>query len=568
MIITIDGYAGTGKSTIGRKLADNLNCFHLSSGNIYRTLSWYVIHNKLLVNSLSDNKILEKIDITILDSDNIIINKIALSINELRSKEINNLVFEVSKIQNVRDYVSGIIRKIATNSWLVIDGRDIGSIVLPNADFKFFFVADIDERCKGRPEIKSDILLRDENDSNRKIAPLTKPKNSIQINSFELPIENLVSQLTESIKKNIVFCESDWLIDSTIDLSSNNKNILVVDRPMFENLETLKNADLVIFKDELNELSHEVMMFKDFQIPYIHVLNSEYAKITNRKIRINTYPDKGYIAISDLLNETFVAEKKVLSDNVLVSCIEGMKYYSKHPKVKDVATRGEFMFLQLLKSHPLYAINNGEFKILQNHIFETVSFGASHFDNILYRFTDFSLDNLYFLSKSDNYEKPVFNPSIGDRGTYRLNTFHKDVFLFEIMNIATLQKQYQNISVILPFVRSFEEANQAVDCLKDNSIINIGCMIEVPSILYYTEQIDPLFDFFVVGLSDFSQLIQGSDRNLFAIKSETLLFITDLLCQYFFPKISKEKKVYITSKTIYENLINKNISNNILCLSK
>jgi pyruvate,water dikinase len=171
------------------------------------------------------------------------------------------------------------------------------------------------------------------------------------------------------------------------------------------------------------------------------------------------------------------------------------------------------------------------------------------------------------LSNLDKYEIKTINSSIDIRGTYRLNTIHRELFLFEIQNIFNLQKDYSNVSVLLPFLRTYKEAWQAIKILKKHSIKNIGCMIEVPSILFVSREINLIFDFFIIGVSDFSQLIQGCDRNSFKIEEETIQLIAAMLIDYFFPYISTQKKIYISSKELFKLLSHKNITHNILLLT-
>ena len=202
MIISIDGAAGTGKTTVGIKLAKVLNYQFLDSGKIYRAYTYKMIKNKTtetkdIINHLSSTiieyKYVDNKEILNLDGENVS--------NKLHSEQIDNHVSDISKIPEIRVKMTELQRKIAKENFIVV-GRDIGTIVLPNAELKIFLTASIEERARRRfnerkneniLDIEKSIRNRDYIDSTRKIAPLKIPKNAVVIDT-ENKNANKVSQ--------------------------------------------------------------------------------------------------------------------------------------------------------------------------------------------------------------------------------------------------------------------------------------------------------------------------------------------------------------------------------------
>ena len=209
-IITLDGHSGCGKSTLAKLLAKELNFLYIDTGAMYRAISLFFLEtNQILKNGKlnSDFK-------NILDSVNIDFSKpnkngeswVRLNgeivEDKIRNIEISNLVSEISKNALVRNKMVLIQQSYSAISNLIMDGRDIGSVVFPNADIKFWVTASAEKRAyrrwleykqKGKnisiKEVTQNINLRDENDQNRKVSPLIKPLNSIIIDSSEMDIK-------------------------------------------------------------------------------------------------------------------------------------------------------------------------------------------------------------------------------------------------------------------------------------------------------------------------------------------------------------------------------------------
>jgi cytidylate kinase len=209
--IAIDGPAGSGKSTIAKILAKKLDFFYLDSGAFYRAVTYYILKNKI---DLSDKENLKKVlnslefDIK-LEGDlfRIFINGEDVTEN-IRSRDVTRKVSEVAAIPEVRERLNKVFRGIAKDYNIVMEGRDIGTVVLPEADFKFFLTASAEERARRRlkeleekgekhdfNEILEDIKKRDKLDSEREIAPLKKADGAIEIDTTNLDIDGVVNKL-------------------------------------------------------------------------------------------------------------------------------------------------------------------------------------------------------------------------------------------------------------------------------------------------------------------------------------------------------------------------------------
>lgn len=212
MIIAIDGPAGAGKSTISKLIAERLNINYIDTGAMYRAVTYKCLSNgvdikdeKAIIEAAKNSNIDFRDNNIYLDSK--IINE------EIRTREVSANVSEVAKIKEVRYLMVEVQREIGSRNSVILDGRDIGSYVFPNADYKFFLVATPEERGMRRykelcekgytgtlEEIIEDIEKRDEIDSNREFAPLKKADDAIEIDTTGLGIEEVVSEVVSNIK--------------------------------------------------------------------------------------------------------------------------------------------------------------------------------------------------------------------------------------------------------------------------------------------------------------------------------------------------------------------------------
>ena len=217
IIISIDGFASTGKSTLAKKISNYLEYNYVDTGSIYRAITLFSISNNLFeFESIKLNLLKDALKESSFVLNNKL-NKLYFNSNELgeeiRSHRVSEKVSIIAKISFVRSFVLNQLRSLNINEGLVIEGRDIGSVVFPNANYKFFFRASINTRVErrwnemnkknmkvSREKIKENILLRDKVDKNRKISPLIVPKDSIEIDTSNLTIEEVFDKITKYLK--------------------------------------------------------------------------------------------------------------------------------------------------------------------------------------------------------------------------------------------------------------------------------------------------------------------------------------------------------------------------------
>ena len=199
-IITIDGPSGVGKTTIGQEIAAKLNYSFFSSGKLYRYVAKYLDNQK--------NTNYKDIEIKIDSSGNCLINKTTFNDNELYNKKINQYSSEIAKDPLIRNLIKFTLLSYYEDidRGLVIEGRDMGSVVFPNADFKLYLDADEETRGKrrenqsGSQETIEEIKQRDHKDMHREESPLVVPKNAIVINNTNKSKEETVEEIIKKLK--------------------------------------------------------------------------------------------------------------------------------------------------------------------------------------------------------------------------------------------------------------------------------------------------------------------------------------------------------------------------------
>ena len=219
MIIAIDGPAGSGKSTTAKKIAAQLNLMHLDTGAMYRAVALYILDQDIAESNLNNpnqmTQILDKIEIEFSnESNNIFLNGKDVSV-EIRENRVSEFVSEVSAISLVRERMVRLQREIAAGNNVVLEGRDIGTRVFPNADVKVYLNADVNERGQRRfkelmkqgeeitlGSVIRDIELRDLKDSSREHSPLEKAKDAIEIDTTKLSIDAQVNEIISLIETN------------------------------------------------------------------------------------------------------------------------------------------------------------------------------------------------------------------------------------------------------------------------------------------------------------------------------------------------------------------------------
>lgn len=213
MIIAIDGPSGAGKSTVAKLLSIELGFEYIDTGSMYRALAYKAyknnkdINEKNIADMLEDTKIEYIGNNIFLDGENVD--------RLIRDETISKLASKVSAIKIVREKLVELQRKIAENKNVVLEGRDIGTVVFPNADFKFYITASIEERAKRRFEqlaannitgnyesILTDMEDRDKNDSTRLFSPLKMAEDAILIDTSHMDIPAVVKEIADFIGGN------------------------------------------------------------------------------------------------------------------------------------------------------------------------------------------------------------------------------------------------------------------------------------------------------------------------------------------------------------------------------
>lgn len=194
--IALDGPSGAGKSTIARKAAEKMNYIYVDTGALYRSIACYVIGKGIAPDSSEEIiPLLGEIDVKLEYKDGaqqVILNGENVS-DKIRTPEISMGASKVSAIPEVREFLFGLQKNIAAENNIIMDGRDIGTVVLPNADVKIFLTASAEERANRRfkelqekgdsstyDEVLADIKQRDYNDTHRETAPLKKADDAVR----------------------------------------------------------------------------------------------------------------------------------------------------------------------------------------------------------------------------------------------------------------------------------------------------------------------------------------------------------------------------------------------------
>ena len=215
VIIAIDGQASTGKSTQAKKLAENLKYDYRDSGAYYRAITLYLLDNDIKFDlNISDN-ILDKINIKQTYQEgqfSIYLNDDDVT-DKIRGHKVSINVSNYAKKPEIRKFVFNQLRKSSESNSLVVDGRDIGTVVFPNADFKFFLVGKPKIRAERRHKqinddsvkvdiIEEEIKQRDKTDSTREIAPLKKAVDAFKIDVSNLTINEVFNKILQKIKSD------------------------------------------------------------------------------------------------------------------------------------------------------------------------------------------------------------------------------------------------------------------------------------------------------------------------------------------------------------------------------
>lgn len=220
LVIAIDGFSSTGKSSISKVVADTLGLIHIDTGAMYRAITLFGLRNfKNKKQEIDLSKLLQNLnEISLEFRENS--GKLEIYLNgenvskEIRTTEVSDSVSFIAKQPEVRERLVVLQRNIAEKQGVIMDGRDIGTVVLPNADYKFFLTASADERARRRflelqslgiettiEEVKQNLIERDRIDSEREISPLKQAEDAILIDNTNLNKEETIELILSYIKK-------------------------------------------------------------------------------------------------------------------------------------------------------------------------------------------------------------------------------------------------------------------------------------------------------------------------------------------------------------------------------
>ncbi|MDU5802582.1 (d)CMP kinase [Fusobacterium pseudoperiodonticum] len=213
LIVAIDGPAGSGKSTIAKLLAKKYDLTYIDTGAMYRMITLYLLENNIDISDLKEvERVLNTVNLD-MQGDKFYLDNVDVS-TKIREKRINDNVSKVASIKIVRSNLVDLQRKISNNKDVILDGRDVGTVIFPNAQVKIFLIASPEERARRRyneflekkteityDEVLKSIKERDHIDSTRDESPFVKADDAIELDSTNLTIEDVVNFISKEIEK-------------------------------------------------------------------------------------------------------------------------------------------------------------------------------------------------------------------------------------------------------------------------------------------------------------------------------------------------------------------------------
>mgnify|MGYP001640048553 FL=1 len=213
LIVAIDGPAGSGKSTIAKLLAKKYDLTYIDTGAMYRMITLYLLENNIDINDLKEvERVLNTVNLD-MQGDKFYLDNVDVS-TKIREKRINDNVSKVASIKIVRSNLVDLQRKISNNKNVILDGRDVGTVIFPNAQVKIFLIASPEERARRRyneflekkteityDEVLKSIKERDHIDSTRDESPFVKADDAIELDSTNLTIEEVINFISKEIEK-------------------------------------------------------------------------------------------------------------------------------------------------------------------------------------------------------------------------------------------------------------------------------------------------------------------------------------------------------------------------------
>lgn len=217
--VAVDGPAGAGKSSISKIVAKKLGYLYIDTGAMYRSVTWAVLHNHIDVNNQKAvEALLPELDLTMEASDDTC--KVFIAGQDvtdfIRTPQVNNAVSIVASYKGVRQYLVERQRLMAEAGGVILDGRDIGSVVLPNAELKIYLTASVEARAMRRylevkgtvneqtlEDIKDSVMQRDDMDKNRKESPLIQVEDAVLVDSSEMTFDETVEHILHLVQERI-----------------------------------------------------------------------------------------------------------------------------------------------------------------------------------------------------------------------------------------------------------------------------------------------------------------------------------------------------------------------------
>ena len=346
-IITIDGPSGAGKSTVAKLIADKLGFKYLDTGAMYRAVTLYMIENQVdIKNEEEVINALNKLNIGFDSNYRIYLDSQDIT-EDIRKEKVVKFVSEVSAISSVRRKMVDLQRDIAKEGNYILDGRDAGSVVFPNADYKFYLEASLEERAKRRYKeellkevdisfeaVKESIKKRDKYDSNRKDSPLVVPENAIIIDTTNMTIDEVAEEITDIfLNKKII---------SIFDINSDN----------LRNREGIMEDNNLSNEQERNEFLKAVEEFgegdNNNSYKVGNIVKGKIEKFDDSDVFINlNYKVEGKINRSEFEREPYIGEEL----EALIDSVDNDNGYFILSKAKLDKRRAQFVIEDAIKNN-------------------------------------------------------------------------------------------------------------------------------------------------------------------------------------------------------------------------
>ena len=346
-IITIDGPSGAGKSTVAKLIADKLGFKYLDTGAMYRAVTLYMIENQVdIKNEEEVINALNKLNIGFDSNYRIYLDSQDIT-EDIRKEKVVKFVSEVSAISSVRRKMVDLQRDIAKEDNYILDGRDAGSVVFPNADYKFYLEASLEERAKRRykeelskevdisfEEVRESIKKRDKYDSNRKDSPLVVPENAIIIDTTNMTIDEVAEEITD------IFLNKKTI--SIFDINSDN----------LRNREGIMEDNNLSNEQERNEFLKAVEEFgegdNNNSYKVGNIVKGKIEKFDDSDVFINlNYKVEGKINRSEFEREPYIGEEL----EALIDSVDNDNGYFILSKAKLDKRRAQFVIEDAIKNN-------------------------------------------------------------------------------------------------------------------------------------------------------------------------------------------------------------------------